>query len=99
VVVHDDLESDFGRVRAKQGGGLAGHNGLRSLSDSLGTRDFLRVRLGVGRPRRGDRRDIADWILAPFEPDEDPEPMIAAAADAVELIASDGIDAALSRWP
>jgi PTH1 family peptidyl-tRNA hydrolase len=99
VVVHDDLESDFGRVRAKQGGGLAGHNGLRSLADALGTRDFLRVRLGVGRPRRGDRRDIADWILAPFEPDEDPDPMIGEAADAVELIASGGIGAALTRWP
>ena len=51
VIVHDDLESAFGRVRAKQGGGLAGHNGLRSLADRLGTRDFLRVRLGIGRAR------------------------------------------------
>ena len=78
VVVHDDLESAFGRVRPKQGGGLAGHNGLRSIAERLGTRDFLRIRLGVGRPRRGDPRDIADWLLAPFEDDEDPEPMITA---------------------
>jgi PTH1 family peptidyl-tRNA hydrolase len=99
IVVHDDLESAFGRVRAKLGGGLAGHNGLRSLAERLGTRDFLRVRLGIGRPRRGDRRDIADWVLAPFELDEDPEPMIGEAADAVELIAREGIEAALQRWP
>jgi PTH1 family peptidyl-tRNA hydrolase len=99
IVVHDDLESALGRVRAKLGGGLAGHNGLRSMAERLGTRDFLRVRLGIGRPRRGEHRDIADWVLAPFEPDEDPEPMIAEAADAVELIAREGIDAALSRWP
>jgi PTH1 family peptidyl-tRNA hydrolase len=98
IAVHDDLESPFGRVRAKQGGGLAGHNGLRSLAERLGTRDFLRVRLGIGRPRRGDRRDIADWVLAPFEPDEDAEPMIGEAADAVELIARDGIDAALAQY-
>src|SRR5690349_12637056 len=66
IVVHDDIDLDFDRVRAKAGGGLKGHNGLRSLADSLGTRDFLRVRIGIGRPQRGDRRDVADWVLAPF---------------------------------
>jgi PTH1 family peptidyl-tRNA hydrolase len=99
VIVHDDLESAFGRVRAKEGGGLAGHNGLRSLADRLGTRDFLRVRLGIGRPGRGDRRDIADWVLSPFELDEDPEPMIEGAADCVELIAREGIGPALTAYP
>ena len=99
LVVHDDLETPFGKVRAKLGGGLAGHNGLRSMAERLGTRDFGRVRLGVGRPRPGDRRDIADWILAPFELDEDPDPMVADAADAVELVARDGIDAALRAYP
>ena len=98
VVVHDDLESGFGRVRPKQGGGLAGHNGLRSIAERLGTRDFLRIRLGVGRPRRGDPRDIADWLLSPFEDDEDPEPMITAGADCVELIAREGIEAALVAY-
>ena len=98
VAVHDEVELPFGRVRAKQGGGLAGHNGLRSMAERLGTRDFLRVRLGVGRPRPGERRDMADWILAPFELDEDPEPMIGEAADAVELIARDGIEEALRRY-
>jgi PTH1 family peptidyl-tRNA hydrolase len=99
VVVHDDLETPFGRVRAKTGGGLAGHNGLRSLADCLGTREFARVRCGIGRPRRGERRDIADWVLAPFELDEDPAPMVEDAADCVELIARDGIAAALAAYP
>jgi PTH1 family peptidyl-tRNA hydrolase len=99
VVVHDDVETEFGRVRAKEGGGLGGHNGLRSLAERLGTRDFPRVRLGVGRPRRGDRRELADWLLAPFELDEDPAPMIEEGADCVELIATDGVDAALARYP
>jgi PTH1 family peptidyl-tRNA hydrolase len=98
VAVHDDLESPFGRVRAKQGGGLAGHNGLRSLAERIGSREFLRVRLGIGRPGRGDTRDIADWVLSPFEVDEDPGPMIEAGADAVELIAREGIDAALAAY-
>ena len=99
IAVHDDVESAFGRVRAKLGGGLAGHNGLRSLTERLGTRDYPRVRLGIGRQRAGDRRDLADWVLSPFEPDEEPLPMIEAAADCVELIASDGIAAALERYP
>ena len=86
-------------MRAKQGGGLAGHNGLRSLAERVGSRDFLRVRLGIGRPGRGDPRDIADWVLSPFELGEDPEPMIEAGADAVELIAREGIDAALAAYP
>ena len=57
IAVYDDIEVDFDRIRAKLGGGLQGHNGLRSMADALGTRDFLRVRLGVGRPRRGDPRE------------------------------------------
>ena len=57
------------------------------------------MRLGVGRPRRGDRRELADWLLAPFELDEDPAPMIEEGADCVELIATDGVDAALARYP
>ncbi len=54
--MYDDIELDFDKVRAKAGGGLKGHNGLRSMAESLGTPDFLRVRCGVGRPRRGDPR-------------------------------------------
>src|SRR5262249_41476494 len=66
LVVHDELDLELGDVRAKLGGGLAGHNGLRSLADALGSSDFLRVRVGIGRPERGDLRPIADWVLQPF---------------------------------
>jgi peptidyl-tRNA hydrolase, PTH1 family len=99
VCVHDDVEAKFGQVRAKLGGGLGGHNGLRSVAERLGTRDFGRVRCGIGRQRPGDRRDLADWVLSPFESDEDPEPMIRTAADCVELIAREGMQAALAAYP
>src|ERR1700712_2139863 len=99
VCVHDDVEAKYGQVRAKLGGGLGGHNGLRSVAERLGTRDFARVRCGIGRQRPGDRRDLADWVLSRFEDDEDPAPMIGAAADCVELIAREGIDAALAAYP
>jgi len=99
VCVHDDVEAKYGQVRAKLGGGLGGHNGLRSIAERLGTRDFARVRCGIGRQRPGDRRDLADWVLSRFEDDEDPSPMIGTAADCVELIAREGIEAALAAYP
>ena len=94
IVVFDESELAFGRVRARSGGGLKGHNGLRSMAEALGTADFLRVRCGVGRPGHGDRRDVADYVLAPFAPEEDPTHLIDLAADCVEEILRNGIDAA-----
>ena len=76
------------------GGGLAGHNGLRSVAKHLGTPDFLRLRVGVGRPERGDPRPLADYVLADFEPHEDPDRLVAAAADAVETLDAEGLEAA-----
>src|ERR671923_1253709 len=70
LIVHDDVDLATGRLQARLGGGLAGHNGLRSIASGLGTPDFLRLRIGVGRPRRGDPRDVSDYVLSPFEPDE-----------------------------
>ncbi len=90
AVVHDEVDLEPGRLQVRLGGGLAGHNGLRSLKDSLGSADFLRVRVGVGRPGRGDRRPVADYVLSPFEPDEDPEALVARSADAVEVLAREG---------
>ena len=98
LVVHDDVDLAPGRLQARAGGGLAGHNGLRSLAQTLGSRDFLRLRIGVGRPGRGDRRSVADYVLAPFEPDEDVAGVVARSADAVETIASDGLEAAQQRF-
>ena len=98
IVVYDDIELEFDRVRAKAGGGLKGHNGLRSMADSLGTPDFLRVRCGVGRPRRGDPRSVADYVLGAFYEDEDPADLIERAADCAEAILADGIDEAERRF-
>jgi peptidyl-tRNA hydrolase, PTH1 family len=92
LVVHDEVDLEPGRLQARLGGGLAGHNGLRSLRQTLGTAEFLRLRVGVGRPGRGDRRPVADYVLAPFEPDEDPETLVARAADAVETLVREGLE-------
>src|SRR4051812_33056912 len=98
VVVHDELDLELGDVRAKQGGGLAGHNGLRSLADALGTQDFLRVRIGIGRPEGGDRRPVADWVLQPFPPGTDVDRLVRAGADCTLSVLRDGVDAAMRRW-
>ena len=98
LVVHDDVDLEPGRLQARGGGGLAGHNGLRSLAQHLGTQEFLRLRIGVGRPGRGDRRSVSDWVLSAFEPDQDVEGLVARAADAVEAIALDGLDATQARF-
>jgi peptidyl-tRNA hydrolase, PTH1 family len=98
LVVHDDVDLEPGRLQVRSGGGLAGHNGLRSIADDLGTQDFLRLRVGVGRPERGDRRPVADYVLSPFEQEMDVEELIVRAADAVEAIARDGLEAAQSRY-
>jgi PTH1 family peptidyl-tRNA hydrolase len=94
LVVHDDVDLDTGRLQARAGGGLAGHNGLRSLAQQLGTQDFLRLRIGVGRPERGDRRPVADYVLSAFAPEDDVETIVRTAADAVEMIATRGLDEA-----
>ena len=91
LVVHDDVDLDVARLQARAGGGLAGHNGLRSIAQRLGTQDFLRLRIGVGRPGRGDRRDVAEYVLAPFEPEDDVEAIVARAAEATECIALEGL--------
>src|SRR5918992_1284039 len=94
LVVHDEIDFDPGRLQARLGGGLAGHNGLRSIAAHLGTPEFLRLRVGVGRPGRGDRREPADYVLANFEPSDGAETLVARAADAVETIVRDGLEAA-----
>jgi PTH1 family peptidyl-tRNA hydrolase len=98
LVAHDDVDLEIGRVQVRLGGGLAGHNGLRSISQELGTQDFLRLRIGVGRPSRGDPRNVADYVLAPFTPDDDPDAVVGRAASAVEVILAEGLVAAQQQF-
>lgn len=98
VVVHDELDLGFGVVRLKRGGGEGGHNGLRSVSSSLGTREYLRVRFGIGRPP--GRQDPADYVLRRFSGAEGKELDFAVdlAADATEGLLQDGLEAAQNRF-
>jgi PTH1 family peptidyl-tRNA hydrolase len=98
VVVHDELDLPFGTVRLKLGGGDNGHNGLRSITRSLGTRDYYRVRVGVGRPP--GRQDPADFVLSDFGTAERKElPFILdRAADAVEALLERGLAAAQNEF-
>lgn len=98
VVVHDELDIPAGEVRLKLGGGEGGHNGLRSISRSIGTRDYLRVRVGIGRPP--GRMDAADFVLRDFSPTErkDLPFLLDDAADAVELVVAGGLLAAQQRF-
>jgi peptidyl-tRNA hydrolase, PTH1 family len=98
VIVHDDVDLPTGRLQVRLGGGLAGHNGLRSIAQALGGPDFLRVRIGVGRPGRGDPRPVADYVLAEFEPEVDVDELVTRATDAVETLALEGLEAAQRRF-
>jgi peptidyl-tRNA hydrolase, PTH1 family len=98
VVVHDDLDLGFGVVRLKLGGGEGGHNGLRSISASIGTKDYLRVRFGIGRPP--GRQDPADFVLKRFAGAERKELEFAVdlAADAAEALLRDGLEPTQNRF-
>jgi peptidyl-tRNA hydrolase, PTH1 family len=98
LVVHDDVDLEPGRLQARRGGGLAGHNGLRSIASALGTQDFLRLRIGIGRPGRGDRRSVSDYVLSNFDPEEDVDALVERSADAVEAVLRDGLEAAQARF-
>lgn len=98
LVVHDEVDLEPGRLQARFGGGLAGHNGLRSVAQHVGTPDFGRLRVGVGRPERGDPRPVADFVLSQFPADLDVEALVARAADAVETVALRGVEAAQQEF-
>jgi PTH1 family peptidyl-tRNA hydrolase len=98
VAVHDELDLPLGAVRLKRGGGAGGHNGLRSLAEFLGSPDFLRIRVGIGRPPAGT--DGADYVLSPvLPPNRGPfEGGVEDAAAAAGQILRDGFDRAMNRW-
>lgn len=94
LIVHDDVDLEEGRLQLRLGGGLAGHNGLRSIVQALGTQEFARLRIGVGRPGRGDPRPVADWVLSLFPVETDVDAIVARSASAVEAVAREGVEAA-----
>ena len=98
IVVHDELDLPPGELKVKSGGGLAGHNGLRSITQHLKTQDYLRVRIGVGKP---DHKDVGKGHVLSKVPKRERDLLdveIANAADAVELIVARGVDAAMQRY-
>jgi len=89
IVIHDEIDLPFGEIRTRLGGGLAGHNGLKSIKAALGTPDFQRVRVGVGRPPTTDPDQVAAYVLGKFrEPRDAVQALIDSAADAVEQVLS-----------
>jgi peptidyl-tRNA hydrolase, PTH1 family len=98
LVVHDEADLEPGRLQARAGGGLAGHNGLRSVAQHLRSQEFLRLRVGVGRPERGDPRPVADFVLSPFAAEADVDGLVGRAADAIETIVRDGLEEAQQRF-
>lgn len=97
IVVHDELDIPFGEIRLKEGGGTAGHNGLKSVASHLHTKDFPRVRFGIGRPRGGD---AVDYVLQRFSGSErkDLPDLLARAGDAVERIMESGTERAMNEF-
>ena len=98
LVVHDEVDLEPGRLQARIGGGFAGHNGLRSIASHLRTPEFMRLRVGVGRPERGDPRPVADYVLSDFEPADDAQTLVARATDAVETLDAEGLERAQARF-
>ncbi len=98
IVVHDELDIPFDTIKLKVGGGHGGHNGVRDIAKALGTPDFPRVRVGIGRPP--GRQDPADWVLDPFSSEERKTLgiLVSDAADAVEQIVGEGLLAAQQRF-
>jgi PTH1 family peptidyl-tRNA hydrolase len=91
LVLHDEIDLPFGEIRTRTGGGLAGHNGLKSIRQGLGSPDFARVRAGVGRPPTTDPDRVAAYVLGRFrEPPDDVQALIEQAADAAQQIVEDG---------
>jgi peptidyl-tRNA hydrolase, PTH1 family len=98
IVVHDELDIPFDTLKLKVGGGHGGHNGVRDVAKALGTPEFTRVRVGIGRPP--GRQDPADWVLDPFSATERAvlPSLVSDAADAVEQVIGEGLLAAQQRW-
>jgi PTH1 family peptidyl-tRNA hydrolase len=98
VVIHDEVDLPFGTLRLKAGGGHGGHNGLRSITAELNAQNFLRVRVGIGRPAPGV--ELTDWVLGPWDPDQREElpGVLDRAAEATLALITEGLTAAANRF-
>jgi PTH1 family peptidyl-tRNA hydrolase len=98
IVIHDDLDLSFGRVRFKQRGGDGGHQGVRSIIESLGGNNFLRLKVGIGRPPKG--MDPAEYVLSDFDQIEQPrlDEIVSLAAEALTVLLSEGLQTAMNRY-
>ncbi len=100
LVVTDDLDLPLGIIRFRRSGGNGGHRGVRSLIEGLESRDFPRLRLGIGRPDAVDREDVVDWVLEPFGADERPvvDEVVVRATEAIEVFIDRGIEEVMNRF-
>jgi PTH1 family peptidyl-tRNA hydrolase len=99
VVIHDDLDLPFGRLRIRRTGGHGGHNGVRSLIEAIGSGDFIRLKIGIGRPE--ENGDVTDYVLSPFTPNQEVglPAVVDRATEALECILVDGPVRAMNRFP
>jgi PTH1 family peptidyl-tRNA hydrolase len=105
IVVHDDMDLPLGKVRIRMGGSSGGHNGINSIIAEIGTREFIRIKIGIGRPERDEDnrvydREIVDYVLSNFSRDEKKqlEPSIEKVSDAILCLLTEGLDAAMNRF-
>ncbi|NIS60608.1 MAG: hypothetical protein GTO13_07890 [Proteobacteria bacterium] len=98
IVIHDDADIDFGRIRIRQGGGHGGHKGIESIQNLIGGSGFVRVKVGIGRPR--EYTNLTDYVLGPFGDDERIllKEIIGRAAESVETLVCEGVHVAMSRF-
>jgi peptidyl-tRNA hydrolase, PTH1 family len=97
MVLHDELDLNFGKIAFKQGGGLAGHNGLKSIAQHLSSQEFKRMRIGIGRPDKGS---VSDWVLSSFydQSDENVGKVLTKSADALKVLIKDGYQKAANQF-
>ncbi len=100
IVIHDDLDLPPGKIRVRKGGSSGGHRGVESIIQELGSRDFIRIRIGIGRPGDAGEQDIIDFVLSDFTKEEQSliKPAIARAGEAIESLIANGLEATMNRF-